>query len=150
MYSSNTTSNYDLMKLMKNVKSFKGVFMKDTLPKTMSKRKSSGIINLDIDKNEGTHWVCYYNDPKNQYVEYFDSFGLAPPNEIISFLRKAGKQGIQLNTSQLQNLKSSLCGQFCVYYIKEREKGNAPYDVLYQLAQKPVYENESFIKKYIG
>jgi len=32
-------------------------------------------INLDISTGKGTHWVSYYNDPKYNFVEYFDPFG---------------------------------------------------------------------------
>jgi len=59
---------------MKNVKGFRRVFTSDLLPKRIRKFKN-GIINLDISTGPGTHWVCYYNDPTYNFIEYFDPFG---------------------------------------------------------------------------
>ncbi|GIY82084.1 uncharacterized protein CEXT_75321 [Caerostris extrusa] len=36
----------------------------------------NGIINLDISTGPGTHWVCYFNDSNNNFIEYFDPFGV--------------------------------------------------------------------------
>ncbi|GFQ73508.1 hypothetical protein TNCT_606921 [Trichonephila clavata] len=57
---------------MKNRKTFRDWFTIDTLPKKTRKNENS-IINLDI--STGGHWVCYYNYPKYDFVEYFDPFG---------------------------------------------------------------------------
>ncbi|GIY77270.1 uncharacterized protein CDAR_542171 [Caerostris darwini] len=60
---------------MKKEKGFRDVFTIDTLPKKMRKFEN-GIVNLDISTGSGTHWVCYYNDPQSDFVEYFDPFGV--------------------------------------------------------------------------
>ena len=67
---------YEIKEKMKKEKGFRGVFMSDNLPKKM-KRFENSIVNLDTSDSlrNGTHWVCYYNDPKYQYTEYFDPFG---------------------------------------------------------------------------
>lgn len=40
---------------------FRGVFMRDTLPPTKSRKfeAGTGIVNLDSIDNRGTHWVAY-------------------------------------------------------------------------------------------
>ncbi|GFU28967.1 uncharacterized protein TNCV_470881 [Trichonephila clavipes] len=58
---------------MKHRKGFRDWFTIDTLPKKMRKNEN-GIINSDIITGDGTHWVCYYNDPKYEFIEYFDPF----------------------------------------------------------------------------
>ncbi|GIY65913.1 uncharacterized protein CDAR_317361 [Caerostris darwini] len=60
---------------MKNEKNFRGVFTSDMLPKQV-KKDENGIINLDISTGPGTHWVCYFNDSNNNFIEYFDPFGV--------------------------------------------------------------------------
>ncbi|KAF8769811.1 hypothetical protein HNY73_017420 [Argiope bruennichi] len=102
---------------------FRGVFTSDLLPKKM-RRFESGIINLDIATEPGTHWVCYYNDPNNTFVEYFDPFGeyvykLLP--NIKKYLQSSGKT-IGYNSSFLQHPTSVKCGYFCMKYISERNK----------------------------
>ena len=68
--------------------------MRDTFPKQVSNKRSKassspwdiecGILNLDVSKNNGTHWVCYYKNKDKSY--YFDSFGLDPPLELQDYL----------------------------------------------------------------
>ncbi|GFU20151.1 uncharacterized protein TNCV_2557411 [Trichonephila clavipes] len=86
---------------MKHEKGFRGVFTSDLLPKKM-RQFENGIINLDIATGPGTHWVCYYNDPKNNFVEYFDPFGdyvyKILPN-IKRYLLSSGKKEIGYNSS---------------------------------------------------
>lgn len=83
-------SNIDIEKIMKTVKYFRGVFSSDLLPNKM-KNKESGIINLQTSLEPGSHWICYYNNTDNKYVEYFDSYGLPSSEKIKSYLKTSGK-----------------------------------------------------------
>lgn len=111
-------TNYELQKNLKNEPGFRGVFARDILPKKIRKYEC-GIVNLDTLGGEGTHWVCYFNDPSEKYVEYFDSYGLPPPVEVENYLIGSGKE-ILYNTSELQSRDSQLCGWYCISYIKMR------------------------------
>ena len=45
------------------------------------------VINLDECSDIGTHWITWY--PLNNYVTYFDSFGVEHvPKEIKKFVIK--------------------------------------------------------------
>src|SRR6266853_3735025 len=81
-------SNFDIIKYMKQlkVKCFRGCFMRDTLPKKI-KTNECGVVNLQPDKDQGSHWCCYYKHGKNKI--YFDSYGLDPTNEMIKYLKSA-------------------------------------------------------------
>ena len=71
------TSNFQLLKMCRNVKNFRGIFMRNSLPKRPL-FKECGIVNLDDERGEGTHWVAYKKRGNN--VTYFNSFGnLSPP-----------------------------------------------------------------------
>lgn len=100
------------MKHSLNIPFFRGVFMRDELPdKPFS--VECGIVNLDISKNSGTHWVAYgkYND----YIEYFDSYGnLKPPKELIKYLGS----NIRYNNNNLQKNNSYNCGHLCLKFLK--------------------------------
>ncbi|GFU97760.1 uncharacterized protein TNCV_2532331 [Trichonephila clavipes] len=74
---------------MKHEKGFRGVFTSDLLPKKM-RQFENGIINLDIATGPGTHWVCYYNDSKNNFVEYFDPFGDYVSKSFLT-LKRSGR-----------------------------------------------------------
>jgi len=78
-------SNSEILNFaQKYIPHFRGVFMRDSLPKS-SCREESGIINLDDSSSNGTHWVAYKKNKKS--IHYLDSFGnLQPPKEIVKYL----------------------------------------------------------------
>jgi len=133
-------TNLDISKMLKDVPHFRGVYTRDMLPKRILKREC-GVINTDTISGIGKHWVCYYNDPKSQYIEFLDSFGLLPAKEILTYLKTSGKD-IHYSSSQLQANDSIKCGYYCVYFIKERNKGRSMYDIIYKFKQEPTEFNE--------
>lgn len=129
-------SNFEIILLMTDRKNktneFLGVFTRDELPHEI-KNNQSLILNLDNRQGNGTHWTCVYNDTSDK-IEYFDSYGLPPPEEVIKLLKKTGKK-ILYSTSQIQSTNSVLCGYYCIYYINERENGKSMYDIIYNFEQ---------------
>lgn len=92
--------------------------MRDKLPKTPHS-KESGIINLDNDEGEGTHWVAYYKN--NNIVKYFDSFGnLQPPLEVLRYLGN----NINYNYKRFQKNNSFNCGHLCLQFLINSEINN--------------------------
>ena len=126
------------------IRNFVGVFSKDMLP-SMTKQNASYIVNIEnyFDGN-GTHWVCIYNDPKSKDVEYFDSFGLSPPDLVRRFLDTIGK-GIIYNDVDIQRINSMMCGYYCCYYVIKRYAGIKPLDILLDFDQGPSMNNERAI-----
>ncbi len=114
-------TNFELERILKNEPGFRGVFARDMLPKQIKKREC-GVINLDTVGGKGTHWVCYFNGPTEKYVEYFDSYGLSPPEEVKKYLLASRKQ-IIYNTSEIQSRDSELCGYYCISYIRLKNRG---------------------------
>jgi hypothetical protein len=117
-------NNFQLEEILKKEPGFRGVFSRDMLPKQIKKREC-GIVNLDTVGGKGTHWVCYFNIPTEKYVEYFDSFGLPPPEEVEKYLA-ASRKPIIYSTSEVQNKDTELCGYYCIEYILMRNH-NIPY-----------------------
>lgn len=132
-------SNFEIDDMMKGINGYIGCRMRDELPSKLDGAKC-GVINSDVSTGKGIHWTCFYNDG-GDWIEYFDSYGLPPPVEAEKFLKSAG-QKIVFNSSQLQAMGSSACGYFCVHYMKQRDKGVSPYDILYSFSQLPSFDNE--------
>ena len=67
-------TDYDLNKYVNlvQISNFQGIFMRDKLPKKIRKIEN-GIVNLDNDDGDGTHWTAYIKKGKN--IIYFDSYG---------------------------------------------------------------------------
>lgn len=86
--------------------------MRDELPNCPYKREC-GVVNLDISKNPGSHWVAYAKN--NQYIEYFDSYGnLKPPKEIINYLGCK----VHYNYENIQGNHPFNCGHLCLKFLR--------------------------------
>ena len=79
-------TNFEVQKYYQNKPKFNAVYFRDNLPKI---RDGAYIINLEEYSDIGTHCVALYvskassKDVKNNYVTYFDSFGVEHiPKEI--------------------------------------------------------------------
>ena len=82
--------------------------------------KSIGIVyNLDPHYKSGSHWVANYIDIPGKSCYYFDSYGMAPPKQIATFMKWVTTQGITnlfYNARRLQ-YKNTECGVYCIYFI---------------------------------
>ena len=106
-------TNIDIEEHSKNIPYFRGVFMRNQLPKH-AQRKECGIINLDHSSKPGSHWVAYAKC--NNYIEYFDSFGnLKPPIEFINYVGS----DVNYNYENFQNYDSYQCGHLCLKFLNK-------------------------------
>ena len=130
------------------LKHFVNVIPCDYLPKYSLEPNMQFIINLSDSNTPGSHFVaisCHDN-----YITYFDSFGLECTNSwILSHLKNHSI--IQSNT-QIQSLSSMFCGFFCLSFLIEDEKGKSIEEYL-NLYQDDLTKNDdlcvSIIKKHI-
>lgn len=90
--------------------------MRDKLPKRI-KKFETGIINLDDNQGEGTHWVAYVKH--NNIIKYFDSYGnLRPPKEVTSYFFSDGsRNNVNYNYDKYQSFNTVICGQLCLQFI---------------------------------
>lgn len=115
---------------------FGGVLAVDQLPKKIPEHVRSYVINTDPADKPGTHWVAVYfgkrddDDQGFTVAEYFDSYGLPPVDQrIIDFIRK-NTDFYYHNDRPLQSLYSTVCGQYCVYYLVKRHRGETLEGIL--------------------
>lgn len=100
--------------MAKGIKNFRGVFVKDKLPKS-PRINECAIVNLDNEDGVGTHWVAYSKLDNN--VLYFDSFGnLKPPEELVRYWGD-GKI-IKYNRDAFQTFDQTNCGFWCIKFLK--------------------------------
>ena len=65
------------------IKNFKGVISRNEIPvKVKNIPDQCFIIDLDDTNGPGTHWVAV--KITTDFVNYFDSFGMQPPQELIN------------------------------------------------------------------
>jgi len=89
---------------------------------------------------------CVATYVKDNVINYFDSFGMPPFQEIVDYAKKKNLTLLHQN-QQIQNLYSSTCGYFCLYFLNKMHKGVDYFDIL-QVFSFDTNENEKFIEKY--
>ena len=126
-------SNHELIEYIKQlkIKHFRGVFMRDDLPKK-KRTKECGIVNLADSLSDGTHWVCYFNNLPSAAAQeqnyYFDSYGLPPPLEIVEYLG----DNLEYNIYQIQK-SGQICGHLCLYFLNRITKDMEFNEIIFSL-----------------
>jgi hypothetical protein len=95
--------------------------------------KSIGIVyNLDPHYKSGSHWVANYIDIPGHRCYYFDSYGMAPPKQIASFMRwlttQDPKMRLEYNSRRLQ-FSNTECGVYSIYFITRMLEGDRFVDL---------------------
>lgn len=106
----------DILRFVKNLPYFRGIFSRNQLPKS-KKQRECGVINLDDSQGQGTHWTAYYK-LNNKQCYYFDSFGnLQPPIEFIEYIGE--KCQTYYNYKNYQDYDTYICGHLCIEFLYE-------------------------------
>ena len=132
-------SNFDLLEWCQYLKiPIKNVLSRDeTVPH--NHKLSLFIYNLES---------SYFND---RVINYFDSFGTPPFQEIVNHAKEWNLTLLHQNR-QIQNLYTSTCGYFCLYFLNEMHKGKGSigedYFDLLQVFSADTNNNEKFREKY--
>ena len=120
-------TNFDLYNHVERLKipNFRGVYMRDTLPKKTWKNEC-GIMNFNTSNQTGSHWVAWFKEGSTRI--YFDSFGCICPMELQKYLKTATEfrnntPCIQRNSEQIQEPNTQICGQLCLYVLKNLLQG---------------------------
>ena len=109
----------------------------------ISKKLGLFIYNLEPSYTSGSHWVATY--VKDNVINYFDSFGLPPFQEILDHA-KARNLTLLHQDQQIQNSYTTTCGFFCLYFLNEMHK-NVDYFDLLQVFSFDTNKNEKINRK---
>ena len=137
-------SNFDLLDWCKYLKiPIKNVLSRDqTVPH--QHKLALFIYNLEPHYMSGNHWVTTY--VRNGTINYFDSFGMPPFQELVNHAKEKNLTLLHQN-GQIQNLYTTACGYYCLYFLNEMHKG-VDYFHLLQVFDTDTKENEKFIENY--
>ena len=145
MFVNKPISNYDIQSWIAyfSVKTFRGVISRDEIPSISN--KGYYICNLNDSTQTGSHWVGIHI--KVNIVEYFDSFGLNAPEELVELTNRL-RLNYLYNSTQYQALTSVLCGYYCLYFVNESYRGSSYYHLLKPFSHSDTSLNEKFIRGY--
>ena len=133
----NSQQIYSCLKCDKTTyKDFRGVFPRDMLinqGKILCGKNNSYVCNTAVKSESGEHWVAFFISDKGE-GEYFDSFGLHPNPTFASFLNVNCNSWVRNNVS-FQSPFTTVCGQYCVYFIHKRSSGESMKCIIKTLKQ---------------
>ena len=147
--SSRGITDLALKKVAKHIgiKNLDGIVMKEEFM-VLPYPKKKVIVNLG-DNGIGTHWVLIYRKPGvgSDYIYYFDSYGLGMPD---AFRSRFDDDYVIESMSTIQSYDSLLCGLYCIYFIKEMDKGRKMREILLDFGNRKeeLQSNDSLLIKY--
>ena len=143
--SEKSLTNFDLIDYAHklHIPNFRGVFMRDNLPRRRRKENECGIMNLNTSSQKGSHWVTWYVSDNTRI--YFDSFGQHVPYEVVRYLKTPKEYRgktlcIERNALIVQHINTSECGALCLVVLK-RLSSHIPYGTIIQTLHKRYLNN---------
>ena len=73
--------------------------------------------------------------------------GMPPFQEIVNHAKRTNMTLLH-QSDQIQNLLTTTCGYFCLYFLNEMSKGRSYYDLLKVFNSHNTMENEKYIENY--
>ena len=122
-------SNFDLLEWCKRLRytNQSNVLSRDqTVPH--NHKQAIFIYNLEPSYMSGSHWIATY--VRDRVINYFDSFGMPPFQEMLNHAKRRNLTLLHQN-QQIQNLYSTSCGYFCLYFLNEMHRGQDYSDLLH-------------------
>ena len=99
-----------------------GVFAADQLSQVVVSTYPCGfIVNTNVQSQRGKHWCAFYVNESGE-TEFFDSYGY-PPKEYSHFFTlwmEENSKHQTFNTVQIQSEYSSVCGLYCLFFLRQR------------------------------
>jgi hypothetical protein len=125
---------------------FKQVVPRDKLPNVPRLGYPSAfVINTQPSYMRGEHWLAVYYD-KQGFCTFFDSYGMKPSFYNLHNFVFQSSRGFEHNTQQLQSLTSSVCGNYCIYFIMLKARGLKLHEILELFDKKDFCMNDSKMK----
>jgi hypothetical protein len=105
------------------------------------KKKIGIVFNLDKHTQSGSHWVAMYcninQTNKIGEINYWDSYGMKPNNEVVILMERIKEQGKSLNYNfkiKINHIrhqyKNSECGVYCIYFLTNLLDGKTFEEVI--------------------
>lgn len=108
------------------------------------------IVNSEKSFMRGAHWFALYKSAKQNYIDFFCSFGVGYEEydvELTEFLKNQ-KCKVRYNKLQCQSNYSSICGMYCIYFLYCRDNGIS-YKTFLSLFTDNLYYNDQIVTQFM-
>ena len=120
---------------------FLGVFPSNEIPMPTS-FPSCYVANIDPNTLPGSHWVAFYYIDSH-HLEFLDSYGMPP--SLYQFHLPRGVLVLH-NQVEIQKLNSTVCGQYCIFYLFHRARGSSLFKISKHLAN---IKSDQYVRRYV-
>lgn len=93
----------------------------------LDKYRKKGISKIGVVFNEdphyksGSHWIALFIDIDNREMQYYNSFGIKPPDQVKRWLKKINEQESPMFTFVYNNKQhqygNNECGVYCLHFL---------------------------------
>lgn len=132
-------------------KVFRGVYSADHLPDkdgAWNTLPTAYIANCSDASTSGSHWVAFYRE--NPHVtEVWDSYGKPLEFYNTKLLSILPSSTIVQQSQQLQQTGSTVCGQYCLFFILKRALG-VSYKQMIHLFTDNLAVNDKMVCQYVN
>lgn len=131
----------------KSLTHFLGVFPSDQIPSPdyiHAHTPCAFIANVDQYGSPGSHWVAIYI-PLPHRIEFFDSYARHPADFGFQFPKDCQ---ITHNLRQVQSFNSTVCGEYCIYFLYFRSRGNSMTQLVSRLASMSHLQSDKFVANF--
>lgn len=128
---------------------FVGVFAINELRVAPKQRPCAYVVNTDPISKPGKHWVAIYLT-RTMEGEYFGSFGIPPVQpKFRKFLDKNAPEGWLYNDESIQHPFSTVCGEYCVFYLLYRCRGTSMATIVRMFDENNQEDNDILVKDFV-
>ena len=125
---------------------FYGTVACDRLPRRPIKKEPRGyIVNTDSRYREGRHWLALWTHSGN-VCEVMDSYALPlesyETTEPLQDWLKSQWKSVICNEQSLQLIYSKSCGEYALFYLKDRARGQSMNEFLRRFPKHDYANND--------
>jgi hypothetical protein len=107
------------------------------------------IINMEDSDKGGSHWVLLMVFPNKDTI-YFDPFGVPPPENVKSFIKKR----IAVSNRPIQDINATTCGYWCLacgHYMSHQKRKDVyeRFDDFLNMFKADTKKNDALLLGYL-
>ena len=135
---------------------FAGTYARDTFKKCPRALHlpAAYVVNTQPSTEPGEHWVALFfpADIDNNHGQFFDSYGGPLPEDLLPITKRYGHiQPVQDNEGRcFQSLMTTVCGQYCMYFIAMRSLKRTYNDILADFHPQNLAWNDSMVARWVN
>ena len=127
---------------------FLGCYPLKELPSLSQKLPASLIVNTDISRETGDHWLALLLEEEECF--YFDSFGLPIVDETLLKYLEPHYDKVTYSNVCIQHVTSDKCGKFCILFVKNVNSKSSYENFLSQFNHYKLKKNDIIVEKWVN